>query len=211
MLYTPIPGTPLWREHQEKGDLLDPEYHAIADSHGQYQFNFTHEHIRNGQEAAFLRQAFDRDFAVNGPSVLRVLRTTLQGWLKHRHHADLRIRRRFEHEARDLGTAGAAALWAARKWYAQMPEVRERLDATLQLIYKNFGWKSRCYASLVGRYVFRQLRKEDLRLRDGMMNEPTTFCDHEAARVPDVTRPATAGPSVCQEADRKVATQVQVA
>ncbi len=211
MLYTPIPGTPLWREHMEKGDLLDPEYGKIADSHGQYRFNFTHEHIRGGREAEFLRQAFARDFTVNGPSVLRVLRTTLQGWLKYRNHADLRIRRRFEHEARDLGTYGAASLWAARKWYAQVPVMRDRLDVTLRSIYKIFGWKSRCYASLVGRYIFRQLRKEDLRLHDGMMYEPATFCEHEAARAPTVSRPTAAGPSVCQEVDRKIATQVQVA
>jgi radical SAM superfamily enzyme YgiQ (UPF0313 family) len=211
MLYTPVPGTPLWREHQEKGDLLDPEYHEIADSHGQCKFNFMHEHIRDGQEAAFLRQAFVRDFSVNGPSVLRVLRTTLQGWVKHRNHADLRIRRRFEHEARGLGTYGAAALWAARKWYAKMPEIRERLDTTLQLIYKNFGWISRWYAPLAGRYVFRQLRKEGMRLHDGVKVEPTTFCEHEAGRVPATQWQVSPSQAACGEVDQEVATQVQVA
>jgi len=178
MLYTPIPGTPLWREHEEKGDLLDPEYHEIADSHGQSRFQFTHEHIPRGQESEFLRQAFVRDFTVNGPSVMRVIRTTLQGWLKYRNHADLRIRRRFEREARDLGTHGAAALWAARKWYAKVPGVRKRLDDTLRRIYKNFGWKSRWYASLAGRLVFRRLCEENRRLQGGWKYEPPTFCEH---------------------------------
>jgi hypothetical protein len=211
MLYTPIPGTPLWREHQGKGDLLDPGYHEIADSHGQCKFNFAHEHIRDGQETAFLRQAFVRDFAVNGPSVMRVLHTTLKGWLKYRNHADLRIRRRFEHEAHDLGTYGAAALWAARRWFVKMPAIRERLDTSLQLIYKNFGWKSRWYAPLVGRHVFRQLRKEARRLHHGWTFEPPTFCAHEDGRAPAVPWHRWPGQVADGEADQEVATRVQVA
>jgi len=178
MLYTPIPGTPLWEEHHEKGNLFDSGYDHIADSHGQYKFNFEHEHIRDGQETEFLRKAFVRDFEVNGPSVLRVLGTTLKGWLKYRNHPDLRIRRRFEYEARHLAVHGAAALWAARKWYAGSPDICARLDTTLQSIYKNFGWKSRCFAPLFGLYALRQLRQEERRCKNGRAYEPPTFCEH---------------------------------
>ena len=39
MLYTPVPGTPLYQEMQEQGRLLDVD---LADIHGQDAFNFRH-------------------------------------------------------------------------------------------------------------------------------------------------------------------------
>jgi len=38
MLYTPVPGTPLFEEHREAGTLLDPEGKQLADAHGQLKF-----------------------------------------------------------------------------------------------------------------------------------------------------------------------------
>ena len=38
-------------------------------------------------------RAFDRDFAVNGPSTVRIVRTTLAGWKRYKDHPDPRIRR----------------------------------------------------------------------------------------------------------------------
>ncbi|MCE5274754.1 MAG: cobalamin-dependent protein, partial [Deltaproteobacteria bacterium] len=77
MLYTPIPGTPLYEQHQRAGSLLSEEQCPAADTHGQYRFNFAHEHIREGQEKDYLRNAFRRDFEVNGPSLARMMRTML--------------------------------------------------------------------------------------------------------------------------------------
>ena len=43
MLYTPVPGTPLYKEMAEQGRMLtDIEF---ADVHGQYKFNFRHAAI----------------------------------------------------------------------------------------------------------------------------------------------------------------------
>ena len=39
MLYTPVPGTPLYQEVGEQGRLLDVD---LADIHGQFKFNFKH-------------------------------------------------------------------------------------------------------------------------------------------------------------------------
>ena len=94
MLYTPVPGTPLYTKHQAEGSLLDPEECSDADSHGQFKFNFTHPHIKNGQESGWLVKAFRRDFKVNGPSIARVIRTTLQGWKRYKSHPIRRIRDR---------------------------------------------------------------------------------------------------------------------
>jgi radical SAM superfamily enzyme YgiQ (UPF0313 family) len=75
MLYTPVPGTPLYAEHRERGTLIEDI--EDADTHGQYQFNFRHPHISREQSGEFLLRAFNRDYQVNGPSVLRIARTTL--------------------------------------------------------------------------------------------------------------------------------------
>src|SRR6185437_2501033 len=78
MLYTPVPGTPLYREMLEQGRLL-PDV-DLADIHGQDRFNFRHEAISRDASKEFLETAFLRDFQRNGPSLFRICRTTLQGW-----------------------------------------------------------------------------------------------------------------------------------
>jgi radical SAM superfamily enzyme YgiQ (UPF0313 family) len=80
MLYTPIPGTPLWRQMADDGQLTDEACMDVADSHGQLRFNYRHLNLKPGEESRFLLRAFERDFNVNGPSVIRVARTTLAGW-----------------------------------------------------------------------------------------------------------------------------------
>ncbi|NVN93287.1 MAG: cobalamin B12-binding domain-containing protein, partial [Desulfuromonadales bacterium] len=74
MLYTPIPGTPLHEKHQREGNLLPESQFPIADAHGQYRFNYRHPHFKHGEEETFLLDAFRRDFEVNGPSLLRLIR-----------------------------------------------------------------------------------------------------------------------------------------
>jgi radical SAM superfamily enzyme YgiQ (UPF0313 family) len=175
MLYTPIPGTPLWEEMRSSGSLTDPESKEACDSHGQLKFNFTHPNLKNGVETEMLTRAFKRDFAVNGPSVLRVARTTLAGFKRYRKHPDLRIRKRFQQEASDLASVYAGGLWAARRWFADQPQVRDRVAGVLNDLYKVCGIKSRLLAPLIGRYLFRKIKQEDARLKSGWTYEPPTF------------------------------------
>ena len=79
MLYTAVPGTPLYESLRAQGELLEPCECPEADAHGQLRFNFRHPHIHAGEETEFLLRAFRRDFEVNGPSVLRMARTVLRG------------------------------------------------------------------------------------------------------------------------------------
>ncbi|MGE9290407.1 MAG: B12-binding domain-containing radical SAM protein, partial [Puniceicoccales bacterium] len=132
MLYTPVPGTPLFREHQEAGTLLDPEGEELADAHGQLKFMHRHPNIPAGEESGFLRRAFERDFEVNGPSVVRMARTLLQGWKRYGKDCDDRVRSRFRREAKSLPYQYAAAVSAARKWFRREPEIRARLDELLR-------------------------------------------------------------------------------
>jgi len=182
MLYTPIPGTPLWKQMEADGRLTDPDCREAADTHGQLRFNYRHGQLPPGAESRFLLRAFERDFEVNGPSVIRVARTTLAGWRRYRDHPDPRIRRRFELEAAGLGTVHAGAVWAARRWFADHPDLRARLDALQTDLRDACGLKATLAAPLVGRYILRKLRAEDARLRRGWTYEPPTF--YEQANQP---------------------------
>ncbi|HEX9832505.1 MAG TPA: hypothetical protein VGA66_05350, partial [Mycobacterium sp.] len=162
-----------------------------CDTHGQLKFNYRHPHIRNGEESEFLLAAFDRDFTVNGPSIVRVARTLLAGWKRYKDHSDARVRDRICWEARDLPVVYAGSLWAAARWFRSVPALSNKITAVLNEIYREFGLKSRLAAPIVGRYIRFMLGREDRRLRSGWTYEPPTFRDlNAAARC--ITRPANA-------------------
>ena len=189
MLYTPIPGTALYAEHLANRTLRDPGDYHEGDIHGQLMFRHRHPHITQGQEAAFILKAFQRDFEVNGPSILRIARTVLAGWRRYRHHDDARVRNRFAWEARDLTVTFPASLWAARRWFSERnPAVFQKLTTLLDEIKRDVGLKVRLMAPLAGRFVWSKLRKEDRRLRAGWTYEPPTFYEANA-RMLDCRRP----------------------
>jgi len=107
MLYTPVPGTPLYHEMSSEGRLLDVN---LADIHGQHAFNFQHAAISREQSTRSLAHAFERDFERNGPSLFRICRTTFAGWMRYKNHPDRRIRARFERDAKVLRHAWVAML-----------------------------------------------------------------------------------------------------
>ena len=183
MLYTAVAGTPLYAQHMAAGTLVDDSDCADADRHGQFKFNHKHPHIKDGQETEFLLKAFNRDFEINGPSIVRVVRTTLQGWQRYKHHPDLRIRRRFAWEARDLPVSLAGVLWATRRWFRSNPILKSKITGVLRELYREFGFKSRVSAPFVGRYIQFLLHREDRRLRRGWTYEPPTFYEEATNRA----------------------------
>jgi hypothetical protein len=185
MLYTPIIGTPLYAELEAKGAILNTTEFSPADIHGQLKFNFQHSHIKNGQEGEFLLRAFHRDFEVNGPSVVRIIRTLLRGWQHHKNHPNPRIRERFAHQAANLPIKYAGALWAARRRYRDDPHRRQLISQVLEELYSEFGWKSRLAAPIVGRYFFHTLCCEEQRLQYGWTYEPPTFYETNSADGPE--------------------------
>ena len=175
MLYTPIPGTPLHAEHLAKGTLLDDTEVSIPDVHGQCRFNFRHAHIPAGQEQHYLLEAFQRDFKVNGPSLARLVETGLKGWQRYKNHENPRIRARYQGDVSKIKTVYAAAVWAMRKWYQDQPAMAARLDGLLKRFYAEFGWSTRVLAAVMGRYLLRKMKAEEVRLANGWSYEPQTF------------------------------------
>jgi len=122
-----------------------------------------------------LLRAFQRDFEVNGPSIVRIIRTVLQGWKKFKTHPDARIRERFAHEAANIPVRYASVLWATRKYYQEDPRRVAEITELLQELYAECGWKSRLAAPIGGRYMLRQLLQQEKMLDDGWTYEPPTF------------------------------------
>jgi hypothetical protein len=196
MLYTPLPGTALHAEHAARGTLLAEDECPDADVHGQARFNFRHDRIPPGRETEYLLRGFESDFQVNGPSVLRIARTLLQGWRRHGRSADPRVRARFARECRGLATVYAGAAWAAERRLRDRPAARARARALGAALRREFGIRAAIAAPLIGRVVLAAMAREDRRLRAGRTYEPPTF--YEANRPDELAAPGHPRPRPCR-------------
>ena len=105
-----------------------------------------HPHIPAGAEGEMMIRAFTRDFQRNGPSVARIVRTTLAGWKRYKNHPDARIRRRYAWESRELPTTFAAVLGACKRYYRNDRPMHKKISALLANLIGQFGWKARLSA-----------------------------------------------------------------
>jgi radical SAM superfamily enzyme YgiQ (UPF0313 family) len=173
MLYTPVPGTPLFHEMTEQQRMLpgvDP-----ADIHGQFKFNFRHAAISRDDSKRYLDWAFLRDFERNGPSLFRICRTMLEGWKRYKNYPDERVRLRFQQEVEHLRTTYNAALWAMEK--RLKGPLKGKIRRLRHEIEQEFGLTPRLTRSLLGPLMYVTSKWEDRRLRNGQTYEPPTFIE----------------------------------
>ena len=181
MLYTALPGTPLYREKEAEGSLLPSEDLSFADSHGQYRLNHRHPGISDLKGTEFLIEAFDRDFRKNGPSLARMIETTLKAYKNLRRHPSERVRTRIKRESAPLAVDYAGVLWALRRWYENDPEVYFKLHNLLEKLTKEFGLLTRIAAPVLGSFLLHAIKKEDARLKKGWTYEPPCFFELNTA------------------------------
>jgi hypothetical protein len=181
MLYTPIPGTPLYEELAKKGLMKDEKDYKLCDIHGQSILNYNHRFLSDEQTAEYMLRAFNRDFAVNGPSTVRITRTTLAGYRKYRNHPDLRIRKRFLWEVRGLATKFSALVGAVERYYRKNPVMHDKMLALLSELHAEFGWKSKMSSAIGGRWLLKKIYKEEDRLDNGFSYEPPMFYERNEA------------------------------
>jgi radical SAM superfamily enzyme YgiQ (UPF0313 family) len=176
MLYTPVPGTPLYQEMSDQGRLL-PDV-DFADVHGQYKFNFKHGAISREDSKRFLDWAFWRDFERNGPSLYRMCQTMLKGWQRYKDHPDPRVRERFAREVKKLSSAYNAALWVMEKEFKKVNRsVSERIHKLRREVEKEFPFAARLTAAALGPILLWTTRREEQRLAKGRTYEPPTFLE----------------------------------
>jgi len=175
MLYTPVPGTPLYQQMQREQRLLDIN---LADIHGQFKFNFQHQAISRDQSKEFLDGAFRLDFERNGPSLFRVCRTTLQGWIRYKNHPDLRIRRRFCHEAKALKWSYSGLLWAMERILRPTNErIAEEIRLLREVLRREFGIACMLSERYLGPLLLVAAKREARRLAHGITYEPKAIIE----------------------------------
>ena len=187
MLYTPLPGTPLYEEMLSKGCMLPGL--DLADAHGQFKFNFLHKAISRDDSKSFLDFAFRSDYEKNGPSIFRICETMLRGWLRYKNHPDARVRERFRFEVQTLRTTYTAALWVMehRLRHANR-EVSARIHALRNEVEHEFGFTARLTRFVLGPVLLWTTKREDRRLARGLTYEPPTFLDRHNWARPDVSQ-----------------------
>jgi radical SAM superfamily enzyme YgiQ (UPF0313 family) len=176
MLYTPVPGTPLFEQVSREGRMLEDV--DLADIHGQFKFNFQHAAISREQSKQFLDWAFQFDFDRNGPSLFRISETIFQGWKRYRNSPDARVRERMKFEATKLRTTYNAALWAMEKRLQNTNSaVSGRIRELRREIEHEFGLATRSLRMVAGPLLLYTSKREDRRLAAGKTYEPPTFLE----------------------------------
>ena len=176
MLYTPVPGTPLYQQMAEEGRLLtDVDY---ADVHGQFKFNFQHAAISRDESKRYLDWAFWRDFERNGPSLYRMAHTLLAGWKRYKNWPDVRVRQRFAREMRRLSGVYSSALWAMERHFRKVNQRgSEQIRALRQEFKQESGFLSRMMPVILGPVFLWTTRREERRLARGKTYEPPTVIE----------------------------------
>jgi len=165
MLYTPVPGTPLYAEMREQGRLDSVD---LADIHGQFKFNFKHAAISRDDSQRFLDFAFWHDFERNGPSLYRMCETTLKGWKRYRDYPDSRVPERFEREIVKLRSGYNAALWAMEHQFRSInSSVSEQIQSLRKKVEKQFGVSALFSSHILGPFMLWMARREERRLAAG--------------------------------------------
>ncbi len=185
MLYTPVPGTPLHRQVNEEGRMLDID---LADIHGQYKFNFLHPAISRDESKKFLDFAFRRDFERNGPSVYRIVRTAFEGWQRYHNHPDPRVRARFDREGKTMRLVHSGALWAMER---KLVETSAAISARIATLRRNLeaalGPAASLAARVLGPVLLFSLSREEKQLAKGRTYEPPTFVERTNWDVAETT------------------------
>jgi radical SAM superfamily enzyme YgiQ (UPF0313 family) len=176
MLYTPVPGTPLYQQMSEEGRMMSGV--DYADVHGQFKFNFKHAAISRDDSKRFLDWAFWRDYEANGPSLYRIARTLLAGWKRYKDWPDTRVRERFAHEMHRLSGSYSSALWAMERQFRNFDEqVSQQIRAVREEFKHESGIVSRMMPAVLGPVLLWTTRREEKRLARGRTYEPPTILE----------------------------------
>ena len=178
MLYIPFFGTPLYAELEKEGRLLKDMDHT--EFPGLHAFSFKHATISREESERLINWAFQHDFERNGPSFYRLLRTTFRGWMKHKNHPDLRVRKRIERVATPLRTVATAFFWAMERIYKDRdPAMGGQIRSFRLEVEKEFGLLPCLSARLLGPVLVWTTRREEERLARGITYEPRTFIERK--------------------------------
>jgi hypothetical protein len=176
MLYTPMPGTALHAQIKAEGRLLGDI--DLADTHGQFKFNFQHPAISRDESKVLLDRAFRTDFERNGPSLFRLMDTMMTRWRRYGSDSDSRVQARVRVAATQLRTGYGAALWAMERYLrAGHPGVSQRIRALRLDTEREFGTMAAAINRALGPLLLWSSRGYARRYPSGRALEPRTFVE----------------------------------
>ena len=176
MLYTPMPGTELHRSMTAAGKMRPGV--ELADTHGQFEFNFRHAAITPELSKTFLDRAFAEDYRVNGPSLFRLTRVMFDRWRRYGRTNDARVRARMEREAAALRRGYTAALWAMERYLKQSnATVSARIRDLRARMERELGGVSSLMSRTLGPVLLFSAEREARLYPAGRPHEPRTFID----------------------------------
>jgi hypothetical protein len=158
MLYIAMPGTALWK--QMKSEQRLKKDFPWSDIHGQDVQNWHHPFLSDAVIAKKLDSAFNQDFEVLGPSILRMIQTHYDGY---RNTADwdhelVQMRRE---KTRKKFFFYAALLEAMYRDLRAMGHPRyEQARKLRDLLIEECGWKAKLAAMVGGPYVAHRMKAE---------------------------------------------------
>jgi radical SAM superfamily enzyme YgiQ (UPF0313 family) len=168
----PMPGTTLYADFEKAGRLLPDLPHAAK--HGQGMIWFHHDHFTREESKDYLRLAFEIDYNRNGASMLRAVKTGLDGYAYCNGHADPQVRARAN--GHRIRLAKMRYFLLASRLFVQNRQSEALLQQINALFRHHFGRKSllTIAASLI---VVAFAVKEYLRCRlIGDVRVPATSC-----------------------------------
>ena len=143
-----------------------------------FRSNFRHQAITRDDSKRWLDFAFEHDFATNGPSLYRMMRTMMAGWRRYKDDVDARVRARFANDASKLRNGYGAALWAMEHYLERTnADVSRRIRALRRDIELELGGFSAAIDRLVGPVLLWSARREAALYPAGRPLEPRTFVD----------------------------------
>ncbi len=128
----PLPGTRLYKDYDSKGLLLkDIPY---EEWHGQHRLWFKHPHFTSEESEQYLRDAFKKEFEINGPSILRIADTAIRGVMHSKDCADpfmvKRHQQRISRAVEVYPLLDALCFYAPNRYAKELAhDVRERYAA----------------------------------------------------------------------------------
>lgn len=133
MLYTPLPGTPLFRGYGRQGRILERPWRDFDGWH----FTVDHPNLTPAQAEGLQRHGYRRDFEDLGPGILRTVEISLNGYLAWRDSKDPLLRRRAEANRKALEFA--LAVFPASRRRAPSPQALAWIEDLERRIVAEIG------------------------------------------------------------------------
>jgi radical SAM superfamily enzyme YgiQ (UPF0313 family)/anti-anti-sigma regulatory factor len=164
MLYTPLPGTPLFKKTTKEGRILNLPWKDFDGFH----FTLKHPHFSPQRMEEIQREAYKSGFHRLGPSIFRSLGVSFKGYQRFKNSSSPILRRRAKFY-RDSCSFSLPLFPAAIK-YAPNTQIKNKLRNLQNTFLTEFG--SSPVTRWASKYISAKLRFRDLNSFSGKVPQP---------------------------------------